>query len=169
MYEYGFLGAVSVFLCLKEISLVLWNIYLLNQCKFSLWLAIRVYLLLHRPMQCSFNVIAYKDKPRLRTALEMLNTTQEIERRLEEVCGLCLFCSSYLSYTCHACYIRCRFIVNVLVSTVTPCTFLYVGNPQIAVTVHIQWWSIFSDEGNALFPFMLLSLDGGVLHESMQW
>jgi len=37
-------------------------------------------------MQCSFNVIAYKDKPRLRTALEMLKTTQEIERRLEEVC-----------------------------------------------------------------------------------
>ncbi|ONM00636.1 alpha/beta-Hydrolases superfamily protein [Zea mays] len=35
--------------------------------------------------QCSFNVIAYKDKPRLRTALEMLRTTQEIERRLEEV------------------------------------------------------------------------------------
>ncbi|KAL5681109.1 hypothetical protein ACJX0J_007494, partial [Zea mays] len=34
--------------------------------------------------QCSFNVIAYKDKPRLRTALEMLRTTQEIERRLEE-------------------------------------------------------------------------------------
>lgn len=38
-------------------------------------------------MQCSFNVIAYKDKPRLRTALEMLRTTQEIERRLEEVRG----------------------------------------------------------------------------------
>jgi acylglycerol lipase len=37
-------------------------------------------------MQCSFNVIAYKDKPRLRTAVEMLKTTQEIERRLEEVC-----------------------------------------------------------------------------------
>ncbi|KAG6494187.1 hypothetical protein ZIOFF_049206 [Zingiber officinale] len=35
--------------------------------------------------QCSYNVIAYKDKPRLRTALEMLKTTQEIERRLEEV------------------------------------------------------------------------------------
>ncbi|KAJ1295959.1 hypothetical protein BS78_01G262300 [Paspalum vaginatum] len=35
--------------------------------------------------KCSFNVIAYKDKPRLRTALEMLKTTQEIERRLEEV------------------------------------------------------------------------------------
>ena len=106
MYEYGFLGAVSVFLCLKEISLVLWNIYLLNQCKFLLYLAIRVYLLVHWPMQCSFNVIAYKDKPRLRTALEMLNTTQEIERRLEEVCGSYLFFSSYLSYTCLACYIR---------------------------------------------------------------
>ncbi|KAK3131873.1 hypothetical protein QOZ80_6AG0512690 [Eleusine coracana subsp. coracana] len=35
--------------------------------------------------QCSYNVIAYKDKPRLRTALEMLKTTQEIERRLEEI------------------------------------------------------------------------------------
>lgn len=35
--------------------------------------------------QCSYNVIAYKDKPRLRTALEMLRTTQELERRLEEV------------------------------------------------------------------------------------
>ncbi|GMH04310.1 hypothetical protein Nepgr_006149 [Nepenthes gracilis] len=33
----------------------------------------------------AYNVIAYKDKPRLRTALELLNTTQEIERRLEEV------------------------------------------------------------------------------------
>ncbi|XP_020251898.1 caffeoylshikimate esterase-like isoform X2 [Asparagus officinalis] len=35
--------------------------------------------------QCSYNVIAYKDKPRLRTALELLRTTQEIERRLKEV------------------------------------------------------------------------------------
>ncbi|WOL18474.1 hypothetical protein Cni_G27270 [Canna indica] len=35
--------------------------------------------------QCSYNVIAYKDKPRLRTAVEMLRTTQELERRLEEV------------------------------------------------------------------------------------
>lgn len=35
--------------------------------------------------QTSYNVIAYKDKPRLRTALEMLRTTQEIESRLEEV------------------------------------------------------------------------------------
>ncbi|KAJ4770309.1 alpha/beta-Hydrolases superfamily protein [Rhynchospora pubera] len=35
--------------------------------------------------QCAYNVIAYKDKPRLGTALELLRTTQEIERRLEEV------------------------------------------------------------------------------------
>ncbi|GJN29365.1 hypothetical protein PR202_gb17588 [Eleusine coracana subsp. coracana] len=42
-------------------------------------------LLVCYPMQCSYNVIAYKDKPRLRTAVEMLKTTQEIERRLEEV------------------------------------------------------------------------------------
>ncbi|CAL0317372.1 unnamed protein product [Lupinus luteus] len=33
----------------------------------------------------AYNVIAYKDKPRLRTGLEMLKTTQEIERRLSEV------------------------------------------------------------------------------------
>ena len=39
-------------------------------------------------MQTSYNVIAYKDKPRLRTALELLRTTQEIEIRLEEVCVL---------------------------------------------------------------------------------
>ncbi|CAN0915245.1 Caffeoylshikimate esterase [Linum grandiflorum] len=32
-----------------------------------------------------YNVIAYKHKPRLRTALEMLKTTQEIEERLEDV------------------------------------------------------------------------------------
>lgn len=36
-------------------------------------------------MQTAYNVIAYKDKPRLWTAMEMLKTTQEIERRLEEV------------------------------------------------------------------------------------
>ncbi|KAI4346879.1 hypothetical protein L6164_007742 [Bauhinia variegata] len=35
--------------------------------------------------QTAYNVIAYKDRPRLRTAVEMLHTTQEIERRLEEV------------------------------------------------------------------------------------
>ncbi|KAJ0989158.1 hypothetical protein J5N97_007514 [Dioscorea zingiberensis] len=35
--------------------------------------------------QTSYNVIAYKDKPRLRTALELLRTTQELEHRLEEV------------------------------------------------------------------------------------
>lgn len=33
----------------------------------------------------AYNVIAYKDKPRLQTAVEMLRTTQEIESRLEEV------------------------------------------------------------------------------------
>ncbi|KAI3976941.1 hypothetical protein MKX01_008799 [Papaver californicum] len=32
-----------------------------------------------------YNVIAYRDKPRLRTALELLRTTDEIERRMEEV------------------------------------------------------------------------------------
>lgn len=36
-------------------------------------------------MQTAYNVIAYKDKPRLGTAMEMLKTTQEIERRLKEV------------------------------------------------------------------------------------
>ncbi|KAF9663976.1 hypothetical protein SADUNF_Sadunf17G0108000 [Salix dunnii] len=35
--------------------------------------------------KAAYNVIAYKDKPRLKTALEMLRTTQEIERRLEQV------------------------------------------------------------------------------------
>ncbi|KAF3332669.1 caffeoylshikimate esterase-like isoform X3 [Carex littledalei] len=35
--------------------------------------------------QCRYNVIAYKDKPRLGTALQLLHTTQEIEHRLEEV------------------------------------------------------------------------------------
>ncbi|XP_011021447.1 PREDICTED: caffeoylshikimate esterase, partial [Populus euphratica] len=38
----------------------------------------------HRKL-AAYNVIVYKDKPRLKTALEMLRTTQEIERRLEEV------------------------------------------------------------------------------------
>ncbi|KAF2282701.1 hypothetical protein GH714_043701 [Hevea brasiliensis] len=33
----------------------------------------------------AYNVIAYKDKPRLKTALEMLRTTEEIEERLGEV------------------------------------------------------------------------------------
>lgn len=36
-------------------------------------------------MQTAYNVIAYKHKPRLQTAVEMLKTTQEIERRLKEV------------------------------------------------------------------------------------
>ncbi|KAF8399121.1 hypothetical protein HHK36_014986 [Tetracentron sinense] len=33
----------------------------------------------------SYNVLGYKDKPRLKTAVELLRTTQEIECRLEEV------------------------------------------------------------------------------------
>ncbi|XP_024980655.1 caffeoylshikimate esterase [Cynara cardunculus var. scolymus] len=33
----------------------------------------------------SYNVIAYKDRPRLGTAMELLNTTQEIESQLEKV------------------------------------------------------------------------------------
>ncbi|KAF1869976.1 hypothetical protein Lal_00017555 [Lupinus albus] len=32
----------------------------------------------------AYNVVAYKDKPRVLTAVQMLKTTQEIERRLEE-------------------------------------------------------------------------------------
>ncbi|KAK7381088.1 hypothetical protein VNO78_33612 [Psophocarpus tetragonolobus] len=35
--------------------------------------------------QTAYNVIAYKDKPRLQSAVEMLKTTEEIERRLKEV------------------------------------------------------------------------------------
>lgn len=35
--------------------------------------------------QTAYNVIAYRHKPRLGTALEMLRTTQDIERRLQEV------------------------------------------------------------------------------------
>ena len=38
-------------------------------------------------MQTAYNIIAYKDKPRLRTAVEMLKTTQEIEHGLEDVCS----------------------------------------------------------------------------------
>ncbi|XP_057738838.1 caffeoylshikimate esterase [Arachis stenosperma] len=40
---------------------------------------------LKKKEQTAYNVIAYKDKPRLWTALEMLRTTQEIDDRLEEV------------------------------------------------------------------------------------
>lgn len=36
-------------------------------------------------MQTKYNVIAYKGKPRLRTALELLRATQEIEQQLEKV------------------------------------------------------------------------------------
>ncbi|XP_057974414.1 caffeoylshikimate esterase-like isoform X2 [Malania oleifera] len=40
---------------------------------------------LKKKEQTNYNVIAYKDKPRLRTAVELLRTTQEIERCLEDV------------------------------------------------------------------------------------
>ncbi|MCI01904.1 monoglyceride lipase [Trifolium medium] len=33
--------------------------------------------------QTVYNVISYKDKPRLRTAVELLRTTEEIEQKLE--------------------------------------------------------------------------------------
>nr|AAK02033.2 Putative lipase-like protein [Oryza sativa] len=46
--------------------------------------------------QCSYNVIAYKDKPRLRTALEMLRTTKEIESRLEEFFTSCRIANGLL-------------------------------------------------------------------------
>lgn len=39
-------------------------------------------------MQTAYNVIAYKDRPRLGTALELFNTTQEIESQLEKVCSI---------------------------------------------------------------------------------
>lgn len=34
---------------------------------------------------CAFSVTSYRDKPRLRTAVELLRTTQELENRLSEV------------------------------------------------------------------------------------
>ncbi|XP_044468912.1 caffeoylshikimate esterase [Mangifera indica] len=40
---------------------------------------------LRKREMASYNVIAYKDKPRLQTALELLRTTQEIEQQLEKV------------------------------------------------------------------------------------
>lgn len=36
-------------------------------------------------LQAPYNVLLYKDKPRLGTALELLKATQELEQRLEEV------------------------------------------------------------------------------------
>lgn len=64
----------------------------------TLCLVKRLFILIRCLMQCSYNVIAYKDKPRLRTALEMLRTTQEIESRLEEVCGFNLLCSGWFCF-----------------------------------------------------------------------
>jgi hypothetical protein len=36
-------------------------------------------------MQTPYNMICYSGKPRLRTAVEMLRTTQDIEKQLQEV------------------------------------------------------------------------------------
>ncbi|KAJ4825608.1 hypothetical protein Tsubulata_022680 [Turnera subulata] len=41
--------------------------------------------ILEKRKMAGYNKIAYKDKPRLKTALELLKTTQEIESRLEDV------------------------------------------------------------------------------------
>jgi hypothetical protein len=54
-------------------------------------------------LQCSYNVIGYKDKPRLGTALELLKTTQEIEQRLEEVCVIGLSFQFLLSTSSDIC------------------------------------------------------------------
>lgn len=51
-------------------------------------------------MQTHYNVISYKDKPRLRTAVELLKTTEEIEQKLEEVCTqLVTHASTFSCYT----------------------------------------------------------------------
>lgn len=36
-------------------------------------------------MQAAYNIICYNDKPRVGTALELLQATQEIENQLQEV------------------------------------------------------------------------------------
>lgn len=46
-------------------------------------------------MHTTYNGVAYKDEPRLWSAVEMLETTQEIERRLKEVCSNLLTCPPY--------------------------------------------------------------------------
>jgi len=52
-------------------------------------------------MQTHYNVISYKDKPRLRTAVELLKTTEEIEQKLEEVCTqLVSHASKFSSFSC---------------------------------------------------------------------
>ncbi|KAI5432405.1 hypothetical protein KIW84_036228 [Lathyrus oleraceus] len=48
-------------------------------------LAVAAFRDLKKREMTAYNVIGYRDKPRLWTAVEMLKTTQEIERRLEEV------------------------------------------------------------------------------------
>lgn len=38
-----------------------------------------------KKLMCTYNVVAYKHNPRLKTALELLKTTQEIEQQLEKI------------------------------------------------------------------------------------
>ena len=45
-------------------------------------------------MQAAYNVIAYKHKPRLQTAVELLNTTQDLEKQLDKVSCVFIFCLS---------------------------------------------------------------------------
>jgi len=53
-----------------------------NPCLFSLLL---LTIFLSGSLQAPYNVLLYKDRPRLGTALELLKATQELEQRLEEV------------------------------------------------------------------------------------
>ena len=53
---------------------------------FSHCLPVHPFLTFCHCLQLACNMIAYKHKPRLRTALELLKTTQEIEQKLEKVC-----------------------------------------------------------------------------------
>ena len=46
-------------------------------------------------MQTAYNIVSYKHKPRLGTALELLRTTNEIEQNLEKVC---LFLDSMICF-----------------------------------------------------------------------
>jgi hypothetical protein len=74
-------------------------------------------------MQTSYNVIAYKDKPRLRTALEMLRTTQEIESRLEEVRVLFLFVLVSFVYTHHLSFMQ-LLVTFLILTSITVVNYL---------------------------------------------
>lgn len=53
------------------------------------WLISRFYGWLS--LQTVYNIVSYKHKPRLGTALELLRTTKEIEEQLEKVCWLMIW------------------------------------------------------------------------------